>query len=91
MAVAAVAEQRVGAFAESYVFVLHGGIGIAFASTVKFRISRQWWPSGLSNPCFFAVRIEMRAGGFKVGAIALRVLMKMDGGARRAEDHEGEA
>jgi hypothetical protein len=64
---AAVAEQRVRAFAESYVLVLHGCIGIAFCIV------------GIIESVLLAFRIEMRASGFKVRAIALWVLMKVDG------------
>jgi hypothetical protein len=76
---AAVAEQRVRAFAESYVLVLHGCIGIAFCIDGKVPHIAGVVAFGIIESVLLAFRIEMRASGFKVRAIALWVLMKVDG------------
>ena len=76
---AAVAEKRVGAVAEGNVVVFESGVGFAFhvddevlhvAGVVAF---------GIVEAVPFIVGIEMRAGGFEIGRIALGVLVEVDG------------
>jgi hypothetical protein len=76
---AAIAEERVRAVPESYVFILKSGAGFAFhvdgevlhvAGVVAF---------GIIEAVLLSVRIKMRAGRFEIGSIALGVLMKVDG------------
>jgi len=64
---------------------------LPFASTVKFPQYRR--SGGLricSNPCFFAVRIEMRPADLSRGH-RTSGSDENDGVLARAEDHEGEA
>ena len=76
---AAVAEERVGAVAQSYVVVLEFCIGLTIrvddevlhvASVVAF---------GILQAVLLAIGIEMRAGRLEVGGIALGVLVEVDG------------
>ena len=76
---AAVAEERVGVVAESYVFVLQFAIGFAFGVDGEVRHVAGVVAFGILQAVLFAVGIEMRAGGFEVGGIALGILMEVDG------------
>ena len=75
---AAVAEQRVGAVAEGDVFIFQRHVCVAFhvdddvfhvAGVVAF---------GTLQSVLLAVGIEMRAGRFEIGSVALGVLMEVD-------------
>ena len=75
---AAVAEERVGAIAESYVFVLEFRVGFAFGIDGEVLHVAGVMAFGILQAVLLGVGIEMRAGGFEVGGIALGVLMKVD-------------
>jgi hypothetical protein len=76
---AAVAEKRVSAFAESYVFVFHFQIGFAFGVYGEVVHVAGVMAFGILQAVLLGFGIEMRASRFEVGNIALGVLMKVDG------------
>ena len=76
---AAVAEERVGAIAESYVFVLEFRVGFAFGIDGEVLHVAGVMAFGVLQAVLLGVGIEMRARGFEVGSIALGVLMEVDG------------
>ena len=75
---AAVAEQRIRAVAEGYIFILQGHLG--FASPVDGEVAHVTGvvAFGIFQPVFFRRRIEMRACGLEIRRIALGILMKVD-------------
>src|ERR1700678_4030311 len=75
---AAIAEQRVGAVGESYIFILKGGVGFAAGVHGQVEHVAGVMAFGILEAVFLALRIEMRAGGFEVGAVTFCVLMDMD-------------
>jgi len=76
---AAVAEEGMRAVAESYVFVLQGRVGFAFHVDGEVQHVAGVVAFGIIESVLLAIGIEMRAGGFEVGRIALRVLVEVDG------------
>ena len=75
---AAVAEERVGAVAESYVFVIEFRGSFAFGVDGEVQHVAGVMAFGILQAVLLGVGIEMRAGGFEVGGIALGILMKVD-------------
>ena len=67
------------AVAEAYILVLD--FGIRLPSGVDGEVSHVTgvMTLGVIESVFFAVGIEVRTGGFEVGAIALGILMEVDG------------
>ena len=76
---AAVAEDRVGAVAESYVFVIEFGGGFAFGVDSEVQHVAGVMAFGILEAVLLGVGIEMRASGFEVGGIAFGILMEVDG------------
>jgi len=75
----AIAEERVGSFAESYVGVLKFRIGLAFSVDGKVLHVAGVVAFGIVESMLFAFGIEMAAGRLEVGRIALGSLMKVNG------------
>lgn len=75
----AVAEERVGVGAESYVFVLKSGAGLALSVDGEVVHVAGVMAIGIVESMLFIFRIEMRAGRFEIRRIAFGVLMKVDG------------
>ena len=82
---AAVAEQRVRAFAEGYVFILQFCVSFALRVYGEVLHVAGVMAFGILQAVLLAVRIEMRAGRFEVGGIALGSLMEMDGVLARSK------
>ncbi len=76
---APVAEQRMRAVAESHVVVLQFRIGLAFRVDGKVLHVPGVVAFGILEPVLLGFGIEMRASRFKIGAIALGSLMKVNG------------
>ena len=76
---AAVAKERVWAIGEGDVVVFERHVSFAFYVDDEILHVAGVVALGIFESVLFAVRIEMRAGGFEVGCIALRVLMEVDG------------
>jgi hypothetical protein len=76
---AAVAEERVGAVAESYVCVLQFCICLAFGVYGEVVHVTGVVAVGIFQAVLLVFGIEVRAGRFEVGGLALGVLMKVDG------------
>jgi hypothetical protein len=76
----AVAEERVGAVAESHIIVLPAEpVGFALRIDLEILHVAGVVAFGILQSVFFTVGIEVRAGGLEVGGIALGVLMEVDG------------
>ncbi len=75
----AVAEKRMRSVAESYIFVFHRRIGLPFYVDDKIEHIAGVMAFGVVESMLLVFGIEMRAGGFEVGRIALGILMKVDG------------
>ena len=78
MAVPPLKEERVRALAEGYVFVLQGDVSLAFHVNDEVLHITGVMAFGVLQAVLLGVGIEMRAGGFEVGGVALGVLMKVD-------------
>jgi hypothetical protein len=76
---AAVAEQRVGAVGEGDVGILERNIGFTGCADGEVLHVCGVMAFGIVEAVFFAVGIEMRAGGFEIRSIALGILVKVDG------------
>jgi hypothetical protein len=75
----AVAEERVRALAESYVFILKSSVGFTFHVDGEVLHVTGVVAIGIIEAVLLSVGIEMRAGGLEIGSVALGTLMKMDG------------
>src|SRR5271170_4182560 len=75
---AAVAEERVRAVAQGYVGVLEGSIGFAVGADGQVQHVAGVMAFGVLQSVLLAVGIEVRACGFKIGSIALGVLVDVD-------------
>jgi len=74
-----VAEQRVSAVAERYVFILQRRVGFALYVNRKVLHIAGVMPIGILKTMLLAFRIEMRASRFEIRGIALGILMKVNG------------
>src|SRR5580698_2903335 len=75
----AVAEERVRALAESYVFILKSSVGFTFHVDGEVLHVTGVVAIGIIEAVLLSVGIEMRAGGLEIGSVALGTLMKMEG------------
>jgi hypothetical protein len=76
---AAIAEQRVSAVAERYVFILHRRVGLTLNVNREVLHIAGVMPVGIFKTMLLAVRIEMPTSRFEVRGIALGILMKVNG------------
>jgi hypothetical protein len=76
---ATVGEERMRVAAEIYVLVLKLCAGLASGVDGEVSHVTGVMTLGVIESVFFAVGIEVRTGGFEVGAIALGILMEVDG------------
>ena len=75
---ATVAEQRVRAVAEGYVFILKARIGLAVGIDGEVQHVAGVMPVRALETVLFSFRIEMRACRFEIGGVALGVLVEVD-------------
>ncbi len=76
----AIAKKRVaaGSISKDDIVVSHFQLGVAFCAHSKVRHVAGVVSVGIFETMLLPIRIEVRACGFEVGAIALGGLMKMD-------------
>ena len=75
---AAVDEERVRVGTEVYILVLELRVGVAFGIDREILDVAGVMALGIVESVLLAFGIEMRTGGFEVGAVALRILMEVD-------------
>jgi hypothetical protein len=90
---AAVAEQRVGAFAEGDVIILQHCLSVSFSVDGEVLHVTGVVAFGIIESVLLAFWIEMRSGRFEVGSVALGVLVEVDGvlAGRQIVKHQLEA
>jgi hypothetical protein len=76
---AAVAEEGMGAVAKSHVVILQLGMRDTFVVHVEIFHVAGMVAFGILQAVFLPFRIEVGAGRLEIGAVALGILMKVDG------------
>jgi len=76
---AAIAEERVSVGAEVYVFIREPDFSFSVGANREVRHIARMVAIGTVKAVLFAVWIKVRACGLKIGRIAFRILMEMDG------------